>query len=50
MDVMVGKMPESFSIHPRVAMAVAGLGLGIISAIVFGLIAFIASKIVKKSQ
>lgn len=50
MDVMAGKMPESFAAHPRVAMAVAGLGLGIISAIVFGLIALIASKIVKKRQ
>ena len=48
MDVMTGKMPESFSTHPRVAMAIAGLGIGIISAVVFGLFAFIASKIVKK--
>lgn len=48
MDMMAGKMPESFSTHPRVAMAIAGLGLGIISAIVFGLFAFIASKIMKK--
>lgn len=47
-EIMAGKMPESFSTHPRVAMAIAGLGLGIISAIVFGLFAFIASKIMKK--
>jgi hypothetical protein len=50
MDATISDMPASFAIHPRLAMAVAGLGLGIISAIILGLFAFIASKIIQKSR
>ncbi|MDP9076977.1 MAG: hypothetical protein M3O71_06100 [Bacteroidota bacterium] len=47
-DAMLVDMPASFATHPRVALALAGLGLGILSAIVFGLFAFVASKISRK--
>ena len=48
MDTWVSSLPAGFGIHPRVAMALIGLGPGIISAIVFGLFAFTASKIARK--
>lgn len=48
MDTMITDMPASFSTHPRVAMALAGLGLGILSAIILGLFSLVASKIVQK--
>jgi hypothetical protein len=47
-DTWVSSLPAAFATHPRVAMAIVGLGPGIISAIVLGLFAFIASKIARK--
>jgi hypothetical protein len=48
MDSMITDMPASFSTHPRVAMAIAGLGFGILSAIILGLFSLVASKIAQK--
>jgi hypothetical protein len=47
-DAWTANLPASFTTHPRVAMALAGLGPGIVSAIVLGIFAFIASKIIRK--
>ena len=48
MDTWTTSLPAAFATHPRIATAIVGLGPGIISAIVFGLFAFIASKIARK--
>lgn len=48
MDTLVNDMPASFSTHPRIAMALAGLVLGILSAIIAGIFALVGSKIVSK--
>lgn len=47
-DALMEDTPPSLVTHPRIALALAGLGLGIISAIIFGLFAFVASKISRK--
>ncbi|HVW94787.1 MAG TPA: hypothetical protein VHA56_02295 [Mucilaginibacter sp.] len=47
-DTMTTYLPASFDIHPRLGMALVGLGPGIISALVFGLFAFAASKMISK--
>ncbi len=47
MDEMTTNMPASFATHPRLAMAIMGLVIGITSAIILGLFSFVASKIVK---
>jgi hypothetical protein len=41
-------VPASLKIHPRLGMIIVGACAGIISGLVLGLFAFIASKIVKK--
>jgi hypothetical protein len=43
-------MPSSFSIHPRLTMLIFGPVFGILSGIILGLFALIASKIVKKPE
>jgi hypothetical protein len=43
-------MPASMATHPRLVMIVFGAIIGIVSGLVLGLFAFIASKIVKKSM
>ncbi|MES2109441.1 MAG: hypothetical protein V4577_11865 [Bacteroidota bacterium] len=48
LDSMMTWLPPSFGTHPRVAVALVGLIPGVISAAVFGLFAFIGSKIVRK--
>jgi len=48
LDSMMTWLPASFGTHPRVALALVGLIPGIISALVFGLFAFIGSKIARK--
>ncbi|HEY0244543.1 MAG TPA: hypothetical protein VGC01_03195, partial [Mucilaginibacter sp.] len=48
LDKMTAGMPVSFATHPRVAMSLAGLGLGVLFAIVLGIFALVASKIVSK--
>ena len=44
----MAKMP--FHIYPRAVMLVTGLLVGVISGLVLGLFAFIASKLIKKSS
>jgi len=44
---MVQSMPHIFANHPRLDMGVMGLVIGVISGLILGLFAFIASKIVK---
>ncbi|MDH5771397.1 MAG: hypothetical protein OEZ25_08950 [Candidatus Bathyarchaeota archaeon] len=41
-----GPMPDS----PKLMMLITGVGIGIISGLILGLFAFIASKIVKKKE
>ena len=41
-------MPPALVIHPRLAMVIVGPFFGVISGLILGLFAFIASKIVKK--
>jgi len=48
LDSMMSWLPPSFSTHPRVATALVGLIPGLVSAVVFGLFAFIGSKIARK--
>ena len=48
LDKLTTDMPASFAIHPRVAMSVAGLGFGVLFAIVLGIFALVTSKIVSK--
>lgn len=49
MSTMLTDLPASFSTHPRLAMAIMGLSLGLLSAIILGLFALVASKLnVKK--
>jgi hypothetical protein len=43
-------MPASLQIHPRLLTTISGLFIGLISAVVLGLFAFIASKIVKGGE
>jgi len=50
MAAMNEKMPPPLSIHPRLAMVTTGPVIGIISGLIQGLFAFIASKIVKKKN
>jgi hypothetical protein len=45
---MMSWLPPWFSTHPRVAAALVGLIPGVTSAVVFGLFAFIGSKIARK--
>jgi hypothetical protein len=47
MDSMT-KMPAPLNAHPRLAMLIVGPIVGILSGLVLGLFAFVASKIVKK--
>lgn len=49
MQMMAG-WPAIFVEHPRRMMLPIGIGIGIISGIVLGLFAWIASKIVKKTE
>lgn len=41
-------MPASLQDHPRLLTTISGLFIGLVSTIILGLFAFIASKIVKK--
>ncbi|HEY5327934.1 MAG TPA: hypothetical protein VIJ27_13100 [Mucilaginibacter sp.] len=49
MASMNQSMPAPLSIHPRVAMAIAGPIFGAASGIILGLFSLVASKIVKKN-
>src|SRR3954465_12378040 len=42
-------MPPGIAIHPRLILAITGPIFGILSGLVLGLFAFIASKIIKKA-
>jgi uncharacterized membrane protein YvlD (DUF360 family) len=48
MDTALSNLPPSFLTHPRLSLAVVGLSVGILSAIVLGLFSFVASKISRK--
>jgi hypothetical protein len=43
-------MPSFLSIHPRLTMLIIGPVFGVLSGIILGLFALVASKIVKKPQ
>ncbi|HEY8928231.1 MAG TPA: hypothetical protein VIM55_03510 [Mucilaginibacter sp.] len=47
-DSMTASIPPPFTTHPRIYVSLVGLSLGVLSAVVFGLFAFIASKIARK--
>jgi len=47
-DTAITGLPPSFSIHPRLALALVGSIPGVLSAVVLGLFSFVASKISKK--
>ncbi|MGZ3871452.1 MAG: hypothetical protein ACXVJD_00970 [Mucilaginibacter sp.] len=48
MGTMLTDLPASLSTHPRLATAIMGLSLGILSAIILGLFALVASKLAVK--
>jgi uncharacterized membrane protein len=47
---MVQNLPHIFANHPRRDMLVVGPVIGVISGLIIGFFAFIASKIVKPKQ
>jgi len=47
-DSMTAAIPPPFTTHPRAYVLLVGLSLGIMSAVIFGLFAFIGSKIAQK--
>jgi len=49
MASMNKSMPAALAVHPRVAMAVVGPIFGIVSGVILGVFAIIASSIVKKA-
>lgn len=50
MASLTAHIPNGLAIHPRLAMAVTGLIAGVLSGLVLGLFAYIASKFVKKPE
>ncbi|MDO3641786.1 MAG: hypothetical protein ACTHMI_19335 [Mucilaginibacter sp.] len=48
LDSILASLPPSFSTHPRVATALVGLIPGVISALIFGVFAFLGAKIAPK--
>src|ERR1700750_2490371 len=47
-DTLTATVPQPFTMHPRVYVALIGLCFGVFSALIFGLFAFIGSKIARK--
>jgi hypothetical protein len=47
---MSQNMPSALSVHPRLTMLIFGPVFGVLSGIILGLFALVASKIVKKAK
>lgn len=50
MVALSAHIPHGLATHPRLAMAVTGLAAGVLSGLILGLLAYIASKFVKKRE
>ncbi len=47
---VIGSMPGSLAIHPRLGMLATGPGFGVVSGLVLGSFSWIAAKFVKKAN